>query len=80
MVEVGGSNPPGPTKRETLAIGGGFSFVGLGWTRTTTAVRSKATKGAFDTERRRREARRDETGPSLFQVIRLVLPNVKPSP
>ena len=26
MVEVGGSNPPGPTKRETLAIGGGFSF------------------------------------------------------
>ena len=28
MVEVGGSNPPGPTKRETLAIGGGFSFEG----------------------------------------------------
>ena len=28
MVEVGGSNPPGPTKRETLAIGGGFSFKG----------------------------------------------------
>ena len=27
MVEVGGSNPPGPTKRETLSIGGGFSFV-----------------------------------------------------
>ncbi len=27
MVEVGGSNPPGPTKRETLAIGGGFSFL-----------------------------------------------------
>jgi hypothetical protein len=24
MVEVGGSNPPGPTKRETLAIGGVF--------------------------------------------------------
>jgi len=22
-------NPPGPTKRETLAIGGGFSFEGL---------------------------------------------------
>mgnify|MGYP000987192692 CR=1 FL=1 len=29
MVEVGGSNPPGPTKRETLAIGGGFSFGGI---------------------------------------------------
>jgi len=28
MVEVGGSNPPGPTKRETLAIGAGFSFEG----------------------------------------------------
>ena len=26
MVEVGGSNPPGPTKRQTLASGGGFLF------------------------------------------------------
>ena len=27
MVEVGGSNPPGPTKTDkTLAIGGAFSF------------------------------------------------------
>ena len=26
MVEVGGSNPPGPTKRQTLASGGVFLF------------------------------------------------------
>ena len=26
MVEVGGSNPPGPTKRQTLASSGGFLF------------------------------------------------------
>ena len=43
-------------------------------------VRSKATQGAFDTERRRREARRDETGRSLFQVIRLVLPKLQTPP
>jgi hypothetical protein len=47
MVEVGGSNPPGPTKRETLAIGGGFSFGGLSWVSPTTAVRQNATLGAF---------------------------------
>ena len=46
MVEVGGSNPPGPTKRETLAIGGGFSFGGLSWVSPTTAVRQHATSGA----------------------------------
>lgn len=26
MVEVGGSNPPGPTKHETLALAGVFLF------------------------------------------------------
>ncbi len=43
-------------------------------------VRPNATLGAFATERPQREARRDETGFSLFRVIRLVLPNDKPSP
>ena len=39
-------------------------------------VRTNATLGAFDTERPWREAHRDETGLSLFRVIRLVLPNL----
>ena len=43
-------------------------------------VQRNATLGAFATERPRREARRDEIGFSLFRVIRLVLPNDKPSP
>ena len=42
-------------------------------------VRPNATLGAFATERPRREARRDETGSSLFRVIWLVLPNIKES-
>jgi len=45
MVEVGGSNPPGPTKWQTLAIGGGFSFGGIGWDEGRCST--KATKGAF---------------------------------
>jgi len=45
MVEVGGSNPPGPTKWQTLAIGGGFSFGGVGWDEGRCST--NATKGAF---------------------------------
>ena len=29
MVEVGGSNPPGPTKHETLALAGVFVWRGV---------------------------------------------------
>ena len=47
MVEVGGSNPPGPTKLKTLAIGGGFSFEEAVLGETPTAVRQNATTGAF---------------------------------
>ena len=43
-------------------------------------ARPNATLEAFATERPRREARRDETGFSLFRVIPLVPPNDKPSP
>ena len=47
MVEVGGSNPPGPTKtQKSLAIAGLFGFrgIGLGENRV---VRQNATTGAF---------------------------------
>jgi hypothetical protein len=42
-------------------------------------VRPNATLGAFATERPWREAPGDETGFSLFRVIRLVLPNSQAS-
>jgi len=45
MVEVGGSNPPGPTKIKNPPLGGFFGFGGLGLdkNRRSTGV----TKGAF---------------------------------
>jgi hypothetical protein len=81
MVEVGGSNPPGPTKRETLAIGGGFSFEGYaGGDRrqrsTTCDFRSMLVARA---QRRRPEGMRAREANAL-ETIRLILPNVEPSP
>ena len=73
MVEVGGSNPPGPTKIKNPPKGGFFGFGGVGSDEDRCST--NATLGAFDTERPWREAHRDETGSSLFRVIRLVLPD-----
>ena len=78
MVEVGGSNPPGPTKTKRASRQRGFFIFGdSGWVRPPKAVRQNATAGAFGTERPWREAHWDETGSSLFRVVRLVLPNIK---
>ena len=82
MVEVGGSNPPGPTKRETLAIGGGFSFGGF---KLGEPDHSGSTKCDYESilvaraQRRRPEGMRAREA-SALETIRLVLPNVEPSP
>ena len=56
MVEVGGSNPPGPTKIKNPPLGGFFGFggVGLGEGRCST----NATTGAFGPPQQSEGARR----------------------
>jgi hypothetical protein len=50
------NNPPGPTKRETLAIGGGFSFGGVGLDESRCST--NATNGAFGPPQQSEGARR----------------------
>ena len=45
MVEVGGSNPPGPTKIKNPPLGGFFGFGGVGLDESRCST--NATKGAF---------------------------------
>ena len=45
MVEVGGSNPPGPTKIKNPPLGGFFSFGGVGLDKSRCST--NATKEAF---------------------------------
>ena len=46
MVEVGGSNPPGPTKIKNPPLGGFFGFGGLGFGENR-SVRQNPTTGGF---------------------------------
>ena len=45
MVEVGGSNPPGPTRIKNPPLGGFFGFGGVGLNKSRCST--NATKGAF---------------------------------
>ena len=47
MVEVGGSNPPGPTNQKTLANGGGFLIGRFGLDEAADSGSTNATSGAF---------------------------------
>ena len=59
MVEVGGSNPPGPTKhKKGPAKAGFFVFGGLPHSRTGEAQSKNATLGAFSPPEQRDGARR----------------------
>jgi hypothetical protein len=56
MVEVGGSNPPGPTKIENPPLGGFFGFGGVGLDENRCST--NATSEAFGPPERRGDARR----------------------
>jgi hypothetical protein len=56
MVEVGGSNPPGPTKIENPPLGGFFGFGGVGLDENRCST--NATSEAFGPPERRGGARR----------------------
>ena len=56
MVEVGGSNPPGPTKIKNPPLGGFFGFVGVGLDENRCST--NATQGAFGPPQRSAGARR----------------------
>ena len=80
MVEVGGSNPPGPTKKEkSLAIAGLFGFWGFGLGDTDN---SGSIKYDFPSilvaraQQRRREGVRAGAA-SALETVRLVLPKSK---
>ena len=65
MVEVGGSNPPGPTNKKPRFGGVFYWFARLD--EVADAVRPNASWRAFSTERGRREARRVKTALSCFE-------------
>ena len=56
MVEVGGSNPPGPTKIKNPPLGGFFSFGGVGLDESRCST--NATNGAFGPPQQSEGARR----------------------
>ena len=56
MVEVGGSNPPGPTKIKNPPLGGFFGFGGVGLDESHCST--NATKGAFGPPQQSEGARR----------------------
>ena len=56
MVEVGGSNPPGPTKIKNPPLGGFFGFGGVGLDKSRCST--NATKGAFGPLQQSEGARR----------------------
>jgi len=56
MVEVGGSNPPGPTKIKNPPLGGFFGFGGLGLDKSRCST--NVTKGAFGPPQQSEGARR----------------------
>jgi hypothetical protein len=56
MVEVGGSNPPGPTKIKDPPLGGFFGFGGVGLDESRCST--NATNGAFGPPQRSAGARR----------------------
>ena len=56
MVEVGGSNPPGPTKIKNPPLGGFFGFGGVGLDESRCST--NATQGAFGSPQRSAGARR----------------------
>ena len=56
MVEVGGSNPPGPTKIKNPPLGGFFGFGGVGLDEGRCST--NATKGAFGPLQQSEGARR----------------------
>ena len=65
MVEVGGSNPPGPTKIRNPPLGGFFVFGGVGLDKSRCST--NATKGAFGPPRQSGDPRRSqEVGKSKF--------------
>ena len=56
MVEVGGSNPPGPTKIKNPPLGGFFGFGGVGLDESRCST--NATTGAFGPPQQSEGARR----------------------
>ena len=56
MVEVGGSNPPGPTKIKNPPLGGFFGFGGVGSDESRCST--NATNGAFGPPQQSEGARR----------------------
>ena len=56
MLEVGGSNPPGPTKIKNPPLGGFFSFGGVGSDESRCST--NATNGAFGPPQQSEGARR----------------------
>ena len=82
MVEVGGSNPPGPTKIKNPPLGGFFGFGGASLNESRCST--NATNGAFGPPQQSEGARRVQSpeamaiednlaGPTKFLSLRLML-------
>ena len=78
MVEVGGSNPPGPTKIKNPPLGGFFGFGGFGLGETDGSGSTKCDYESILVARaqRRRPAGVRTREASALKIIRLVLPKL----